>query len=127
LKKATISQQVHYCTQDGLPTVPILSQTNIVHSLPVHIFLILSSHQQLGLLYGLLPSDFPTKTLYSFIFSTMRATRSANLIILESIIVTLVGTDVYLSSIQPLGRFSRNQSPVRRPVWLWHAASWASS
>jgi len=30
-------------------------------------------------------------------------------------------------SIQPLGRFSRNQSPVRRPVWLWHAASWASS
>ena len=29
--------------------------------------------------------------------------------------------------IQPLGRFSRNQSPVRRPVWLWHAASWASS
>jgi hypothetical protein len=25
--------------------------------------------------------------------------------------------------IQPLGRFSRNQSPVRRPVWLWHAAS----
>jgi uncharacterized membrane protein len=26
-------------------------------------------------------------------------------------------------SIQSLGRFSRNQSPVRRPVWLWHAAS----
>jgi len=22
---------------------------------------------------------------------------------------------------------SRNQSPVRRPVWLWYAASWASS
>ena len=31
---------------------------------------------------------------------------------------------IYLSSIQPLGRFSRNQSPVRRPVWLWHVASW---
>ena len=30
-------------------------------------------------------------------------------------------------SIQPLGRFSRNQSPVRRPIWLWHTASWASS
>ena len=26
-------------------------------------------------------------------------------------------------SIQPLGWFSRNQSPVRRPVWLWDAAS----
>jgi len=29
--------------------------------------------------------------------------------------------------IQPLGRFGRNQSPVRRLVWLWYAASWASS
>ena len=29
--------------------------------------------------------------------------------------------------IQPLGWFSRNQNPVRRPVWLWHTASWASS
>ena len=28
-------------------------------------------------------------------------------------------------SIQPLGRFGRNQSSVRWPVWLWHAASWA--
>jgi hypothetical protein len=26
------------------------------------------------------------------------------------------------SSIQPLGLFGRNQSPVRQPVWLWHAA-----
>jgi hypothetical protein len=25
-------------------------------------------------------------------------------------------------SIQPLGRFGRNQSPVRRPVWLWYTA-----
>jgi hypothetical protein len=28
-------------------------------------------------------------------------------------------------SIQPLGRFGRNQSSVRWPVWLWHATSWA--
>ena len=26
-------------------------------------------------------------------------------------------------SIQPLDRFSRNQNPVRRPIWLWHTAS----
>jgi hypothetical protein len=26
-------------------------------------------------------------------------------------------------SIQPLGRFSRNQNPVRRPVWCWPTAS----
>jgi hypothetical protein len=25
-------------------------------------------------------------------------------------------------SIQPLGQFGRNQSPVRRPVWLWYTA-----
>ena len=31
------------------------------------------------------------------------------------------------TSIQPLGRFSRNQNPVRRTVWLWHTASWANS
>jgi len=32
-----------------------------------------------------------------------------------------------LISIQPLGRFfSRNQNPVRRPVWLWNTASWAN-
>ena len=29
-------------------------------------------------------------------------------------------------SIQPLGRFGRNQSSVRWPVWLWHAVSWAN-
>jgi len=29
-------------------------------------------------------------------------------------------------SIQLLGRFGRNQSPERRPVWLWHTTSWAS-
>ena len=34
---------------------------------------------------------------------------------------------IIIISIQPLGRFSRNQSPARRPVWLWHTASWASS
>ena len=29
-------------------------------------------------------------------------------------------------SIQPLGRFGRNQSSIRWPVWLWYAASWAN-
>jgi len=37
------------------------------------------------------------------------------------------GKPIYLRSsfisIQLLGRFSRNQRPVRRPVWPWHAAS----
>jgi len=33
----------------------------------------------------------------------------------------------FISSIQPLGRFSWKESPVRLTVWLWHAASWANS
>jgi len=27
----------------------------------------------------------------------------------------------------PWASLGRNQSPVRRPVWLWYAASWVSS
>jgi hypothetical protein len=27
----------------------------------------------------------------------------------------------------PWAGFGKNQSPVRRPVWLWHTAFWASS
>jgi len=27
----------------------------------------------------------------------------------------------------PWASLGRNQSPIRRPVWLWYAASWASS
>jgi hypothetical protein len=42
------------------------------------------------------------------------------LIIIIIIIIIIMG-------IQPLGRFGRNQSPVRQPVWLWYTASWASS
>jgi len=29
--------------------------------------------------------------------------------------------------ISPWASLGRNQSPVRLPVWLWYAASWASS
>jgi hypothetical protein len=37
----------------------------------------------------------------------------------RSIIIIII---IIIISIQPLGRFGRNQSPVRRPVWLWYAA-----
>jgi len=39
-------------------------------------------------------------------------------------LVVVVVVVVVFSSWASLGR---NQSPVRRPVWLWYAASWASS
>jgi len=51
-------------------------------------------------------------------YSCKRKTRRWPLVVFYNIV------DIHsFISIQPLGRFSRNQSPVRRLVWPWHAAS----
>ena len=47
--------------------------------------LILSSHLRLGLPNGLFPPGFPTKTLYTTLPSTIRATRPIQLILLDFI------------------------------------------
>jgi len=53
--------------------------------------LILSSHLCLGLLSGLFPSGFPTKTLYMHLLPPTRATYSAHLILLDFITRTILG------------------------------------
>ena len=53
--------------------------------------LILSSHLRLGLPNGLFPSGFPTKTLFTPLPSSIRATCPAHLILLDFITRTILG------------------------------------
>jgi len=55
--------------------------------------LIISTHLRLGLPSGLFPFGFPTKTLYTAISSSIRATCPAHLIVLDFITRTLLGEE----------------------------------
>jgi hypothetical protein len=73
-----------------------LSRASSIQSMPPphtswRSILILSSHLQLGHSNGLLHSGFPTKTLFTPLFSSIRATCPAHLILLDLIARMILG------------------------------------
>jgi len=88
--------KVHYPISKSQSPLPILSQINPVyapHPTSWRSILILSSHISLGVPSGLLPSGFPTKTLYASLLWLIGATCHTHLILLELIARIIMGTE----------------------------------
>jgi len=87
--------KVHYRIHKWPPPVPILSQLDPVHTPTSHylkIRLNIIPHLRLGLPSGLFPSGFPSKTLYTLLFSPISSTCPVHLI-LDFITRTILGEE----------------------------------
>ena len=90
--------KVHYRTHKRPPPVSILVQASPIQSKYPHpiswrSILILTTHLHLDIPCGLLPSSFPTKTLYTPLSSPIRATCPAHHILLYFITRTILGEE----------------------------------
>ena len=93
--------KVHYRLYNSLPPDPILSQINLVrasHPTTWRYILILSSHLCLDLPSRFFPSGFPTKTLYTPLFSPYVLHAPAHLILLDFITRRVLGKENRLLS-----------------------------
>jgi hypothetical protein len=71
-------------------------QSTQPHPISLRSILILSSYIRLGLLPSVFPFGFPIKILYAFLFSSIRATCPAHLILLDLIILIILGGEYYI-------------------------------
>jgi hypothetical protein len=87
------NQKVHYRAHKSPPPVLIPSQMNPIHILHSYFHKIRLNIVLQDLPSGLFPLGFPTKILYAFLISPMRATCPARLILLGLIILILLGEE----------------------------------